>query len=77
MKTGRIISIDSHGVIQVQLGDGVLEAQIMSGGAHIGDHVNGLMQTGIQSWTRSLNGTLIVNIPWQQMQKTQLAIVAA
>ncbi|MDB6163910.1 MAG: hypothetical protein JWL98_1342 [Xanthomonadaceae bacterium] len=77
METGRILSIDPRGIVQVQLIDRVIEAQIMSGGAHIGDRINGPMQPGIQTWICSLNRTVVVNVQMQPMRAAPLAYAVA
>ena len=62
MQTGRILSIDSRGNLQLQLPDRVIDAQVLNGGVHIGSRVSGPMQAGIQTWTCSLNRTILVNV---------------
>jgi hypothetical protein len=69
MKKGRILSIDSLGIAQVQLNDRVLEARIVTGDAHIGDRVSGPMESGIQTWTCPLSRRIVVQVLPQSAPK--------
>lgn len=62
MQTGRILSVDSRGNVQLQLVDRVIDAQVLSGGVHIGSRVSGPMHDGIQTWICSLNRTVVVSV---------------
>ena len=62
MQTGRILSVDSRGNVQLQLVDRVIDAQVLSGGVHIGSRVSGPMDEGIQTWTCSMNRKVIVRV---------------
>jgi hypothetical protein len=62
MQIGTIVHISSRGIVDVQLADRLVHAQILSGGGHPGDLVLGLMKPGVCSWTNPTNRRMVVDV---------------
>ena len=62
MQIGTILHIDSHGLVDVQLANRVVHAQILTGGGQRGDRVEGYMKPGVCSWINTPHRRMVVEV---------------
>lgn len=62
METGTVVSIDCHGHMRLQLPQRIVHAEIMTGGANIGESIEGYMQPGVRIWMNLSHRSMIVNV---------------
>ena len=62
METGKIVHIDSHGRVQIAVGDRMLYGQIMVGGGQRGDAVSGPMEAGLRTLLHCERRIMVVQI---------------
>lgn len=62
MQIGTIVHINSRGIVDVQLADRLVHAQILTGGGQRGDMVLGFMTPGVCSWTNPQNRRMVVEV---------------
>jgi hypothetical protein len=62
MQIGTILHIDSRGIVDVQLANRIVHAQILSGGGQAGDQVEGYMSPGVYSWINTPHRRMVVEV---------------
>jgi hypothetical protein len=62
MQIGTILHINSRGIVDVQLENRVVRAQILWGGGHTGDRVEGYMHPGVCWWVNTPQRRTVVEV---------------